>query len=98
MKPALIGFLRFIRNKYVITIIIFAIVIGFLVPNNLMVTRHIHKQVIELNQERDSLILENQRDSILTEQMSHDLDAIEKYGREEYFLKRADEDLYIIVD
>lgn len=98
MKPALISFLRFIRNKWVITSFIFIIVILFLVPNNLLVSFKLHKEMNSLTEERDSLLLENQRDSILTEQMRHDLEAIERYGREEYYLKRADEDLYIIVE
>jgi len=88
---------KIIKNKYVIAILIFLVLILFIDENNLFVTRSLKKDVSELNQTVDTLLRGIEQDSIQAQRLKDNMDSIERYGREQYYMKRADEDVFIIV-
>ena len=82
--------------KYWIATAVFVVVILFLDPNNLLVTMKLSHQVSQLHDEERELAEAIVQDSINAAQLKGNLDAIEHYGRENYYMKRADEDIYVI--
>ena len=89
-------FWKIIKNKYVITCIIFLLIILFIDENNLLVTRSLRRDVAELNSTIDSLKRGVEQDSLRAERLKSDLDSIERYGRENYYMKRKNEDVFVI--
>lgn len=92
MKKAL----KIISNKYVIATLVFVALIAFIDPYNLLVTHRVKRQVRQLHAEEQAL-----RDAIVADSASNaslrdNLDAIEHYGRENYYMKRSDEDIFVI--
>ncbi|MCJ7821137.1 MAG: hypothetical protein MUP53_08025 [Bacteroidales bacterium] len=107
MKPDFLDRLRninlkdrlppWMRNRYMITILIFILWLLLLDPNNLI------SRVRELNT-RNRLIREKEyymgrieEDKRKLEELRTNNDNLEKFAREQYHMKKPDEDLFIIV-
>jgi cell division protein FtsB len=87
--------LRLLINRY------FLIGLGFLLllllgENSLVYYYKLHKQLKELRTSKEFYLNQIKQDSINTIRLRTDMDAIEKYGREKYMMKRDNEDIYII--
>lgn len=88
--------LKIIGNKYVIATLVFVVIIVFLDPYNLLVTRRVGRQVDALHAEEQALKEAIVADSANNAMLESSLDAKEHYGRENYYMKRPNEDIYVI--
>lgn len=89
-------FWRVIRNKYFIVCFVFFLIILFLDENNLFVIRSLKRDVAELNYTIDTMRQGIRQDSLQAERLKYNLDSIERYGRENYFMKRENEDVFVV--
>lgn len=89
-------FWRVIRNKYFIVCFAFFLIILFLDENNLFVIRSLKRDVAELNYTIDTMRQGIRQDSLQAERLKYNLDSIERYGRENYFMKRENEDVFVV--
>ena len=89
-------FLKIIGNKYVIATLVFAVLILFLDEYNLMVTGRVSRQVRELHEEESSLREAIVADSVAAAELKTSMDAKEHFARENYYMKRPDEDIFVI--
>lgn len=87
---------KIVKNKYFIVCFVFLLIILFLDENNIMVVRSLKRDVSELEYIIDTMHRGIRQDSIQAERLKYDLDSIERYGREVYFMKRDDEDVFVI--
>ncbi|MCR4659428.1 MAG: septum formation initiator family protein [Bacteroidales bacterium] len=98
MKNTLLKVWNVLRNKYVIATVVFLLVLLFFDEYNLMDTRRVNRQVKSLRAEEKELREAMIEDSLRAISLKDNLDAMERYGRENYYMKRADEDIYVIKD
>lgn len=82
--------------KYWVATAVFVVVIVFIDQNNLLVTMKLGRQVADLKDEEANLREAIVQDSINAATLKGNLDAIEHYGRENYYMKRANEDIFVI--
>ncbi len=82
--------------KYWIATAVFVVVILFIDPNNLLVTFKLGRQVHSLHEEERELAEAIVQDSINNARLKDNIDAIEHYGRENYYMKRSNEDIFVI--
>lgn len=82
--------------KYWVATAVFVLVILFIDPNNLLVTMKLGRQVSQLHDEERELAEAIVEDSINNAALKNNRDALEHYGRENYYMKRADEDIFVI--
>lgn len=82
--------------KYWVATAVFVIVIVIVDPNNLLVTMKLSRQVSHLHDEERELKEAIVQDSVNAASLKDNLEAIEHYGRENYYMKRADEDVFVI--
>ena len=75
---------------------VFAALILFLDQYNLLVTMKLSHQVSALHEEEEHLSEAIVQDSINNATLKGNLDAIEHYGRENYYMKRPNEDVFVI--
>ncbi|MBU7577679.1 septum formation initiator family protein [Flavihumibacter sp. RY-1] len=89
----------FLKNKYILTLLFFAVWMVFFDDRDIITTHFRYKK--ELRNLEDSKayyqeqIAETRKE---LEQLKNDPQTLERYARERYRMKRADEDLYIIED
>ena len=82
--------------KYWVATAVFVVVILFVDQNNLLVTMKLGRQVADLKDEEANLREAIVQDSINAATLKGNLDAIEHYGRENYYMKRPNEDIFVI--
>lgn len=82
--------------KYVIVLVFFAIYLLFLDDYSVVATSRLKRQVRELHAEEQALKEAIVTDSINAATLRDNLDAKEHYGRENYYMKRDNEDVFVI--
>ena len=79
--------------KYWVATAVFLLVILFLDPNNLLVTMRQYRDV-KAGEDSIQQLEEAIRKESVEKQNISDIDAKERFGRENYFMKRDDEVIY----
>lgn len=87
-----------LKNKYFIALIVVFVWLLFFDKNNFVQQWHQQKQFRELHRNKAYYLQEIQQDSIALHQLKEDPDALERYARETYLMKKPDEDIFIIAE
>lgn len=87
--------LKILGNRYVLVIIFVAVWMLFLDNYSYFEHRVLDKEIQELEENKEYYIQEIKKDSTSIRQLNNP-DQIEKYAREKYYMKRDNEDIYII--
>lgn len=85
------------RNKYVLTIIVFVIWIILLDPNNIITRVREIRTRNRLLREKEYYMERIEDDRRKLNELRTSNENLEKYAREQYRMKKPDEDLFIIV-
>ena len=88
-------FLKILGNRYVLVIIFVAIWLLFLDNYSYFEHEVLDKQIEELEENKQYYMQEITKDTTAIKQLNNP-DQIEKYAREKYYMKRDNEDIYII--
>ncbi len=85
------------RNKYLLTILIFLIWIILLDSNNLIARYKDMRELRRLNSDREYYLNKIEEESRKLRELKTDNHNLEKFAREQYRMKKPDEDLYIVM-
>ena len=88
----------YVKNKYVLTLAGFILWLAFFSQYNLMERTRLARNLKDLEREKMYYIEQIQRDSARLQQLTTGTEALEKYAREQYYMKKPNEDLFIIVE
>jgi cell division protein FtsB len=86
-----------LRNKYFLTLAIFIIWIILLDSNNLVDRYSQLNELHKLKKEREYYINKIEADRSKLNELKTDNHNLEKFAREQYRMKKKDEDLYIVL-
>ena len=89
-------FLKVLGNKYVICTLIFILFFIIIDNNGFMTYYRLRSQNALLIQQKTELEKDILTDNINYQKMTRDLEEIERFGRENYFMKRDNEDIFIV--
>lgn len=87
----------FLRNRYLLTIIVFVIWVVLLDSNNLISQHKEMKNLKKLRAEKEYYVRRIEEDKRKLHELKTDDQNLEKFAREQYRMKKPDEDLYIIL-
>lgn len=87
----------FLRNKYFLTLTIFVIWIVLLDTNNLIERFNQLSEVRKLNKDKEYYINKIEEDRRKLDELKTNNHNLEKFAREQYMMKKKDEDLYIVL-
>jgi len=87
----------FLRNKYLLTLLIFILWILLLDSNNLISRYREMKNLKSLKSEKEYYVRRIEEDKRKLYELKTDDRNLEKFAREQYRMKKPDEDLYIIL-
>ncbi len=88
----------FLRNKYVIVLIVVFVWLLFFDNHSLVQQWHLRREIMDLQQQQEFYLKEFRRDSLAIERLKNDPDVLERYAREKYMMKKEGEDVYIITE
>ncbi|MCC7232287.1 MAG: septum formation initiator family protein [Bacteroidia bacterium] len=91
-------FLPYIKNKYTLTLLGFLVWLAFFDRNDFITTWSYHRQLNKLEQEKAFYDSEIAKNRMYLNELRTNNENLEKYGREKYFMKRDNEDVFVIVD
>jgi cell division protein DivIC len=87
----------FFRNKYFLTVTIFIIWLLLLDANNLIDRYSQMRELSKLKQDREYYKKKIEEDRRKLNELKTDNDNLEKFAREQYRMKKKNEDLFIVV-
>jgi len=85
-----------LRNKYVLTTLVFLVWLGFFDQNNFVDRISLSNRNRDLKRQKEFLQKEIKENMENMEELRSSPEKLEKFAREQYMMKRADEDLFII--
>ncbi len=85
-----------IKNKYLIAFAIFLVFILFFDRNDFFVQLERKKELTELKQSKAYYEAEIEKNKKILMELETNAEALEKFAREKYFLKKENEDVFII--
>lgn len=86
-----------LRNKFVLTILFFGVWILFFDQNNLLDRINNVKNLNALRQEKEYYKHKIKEDNRRMKELISDKENLEKFAREEYLMKRDDEDVFVVI-
>ena len=90
--------LPYAKNKYILTIIIFIVWLLFFDRNNLIDRVQELRHLRQLEKDRSYYIERIDTDSKRLEQLKTNNKNLEKFAREQYLMKKDNEDIFVIVE
>lgn len=87
--------LKYFLNRYVLIASIFIVWMLFLDNFSYIQHRELNKEIEELNENIEYYKSEISKDSIQIKKLRNSVE-IEKYAREKYYMKRENEDIYVV--
>lgn len=91
------SWIRIAKNKYMITLLVFGVWMLFFDNNNFFYTQRLAKEVKEKEKEKAYYEEENLTAIEQLKELSSDQKKLEKFARENYQMKRDDEDIYFFI-
>ncbi len=88
-------FFKLLSNLYILTSLVFFIWIFFIDSNSILVNLELKKEINELNKRKSLLEKQIKIDKKIISNLKNP-DSLEKYAREELFMKKDNEEIYII--
>lgn len=86
---------RILSNKYLLIILVFTVWMFFFDSNSYLFHRELNKEREKLQNNEAYFEEEIEKDRAIIEQLQ-DKEGLEKYAREKYFMKKDNEDIFII--
>lgn len=86
---------QFFSNKYFIIAVVFVVWMFFFDTNSFFVHQELNQEINELENNKNYFQNEITRDKEFLEKLK-DEDEMEKFARETYYLKKENEDIFII--
>lgn len=83
------------KHRYIITVVVFGVIIGFLDENSLVRRMKYTQEISELNREIDRYQAEYDESTKRLNELVANPEAIEQIAREKYRMKKPNEDIYV---
>lgn len=90
-------FLKYINNRYVYTALAFIIWMAFFDSDNLREQMRLSNKIERLQQQKHFYRTEIQKNKNALNALKYDTTQLEKYARETYFMKKDNEDVYVVI-
>lgn len=92
------GISKMLNYKYVVTIVLFLAWILFFDENSIVTHQRNKQRLHELNQQKVYYKERIQSDKQKLEDLKSGVENLEKFAREQYYMSKPDEDVFIVVE
>ena len=87
---------RLVRNNYVVSVLVFLVWMMFVDEDNMVARYEYSRKISELETEKAQLKEQIEQDRRKMKELMSNKTSLEKFAREEYYMKRDDEVIFII--
>jgi cell division protein FtsB len=89
---------KILFNKFTITILFFVIWLLFFDKNDFFTQRDLSIQLKKLYDEKRYYLNEIEKNKIAADELKNNMQSLERFARERYWMKKENEEVYIIVN
>jgi hypothetical protein len=89
-------YLNLLKNKYILTSILFVIWVLFFDQNNLLDRKKYVNEYKQLLKDKEYYLQKIEEDKKKLEELQTNNENLEKFAREQYLMKKDDEEIFII--
>lgn len=89
---------RFLRNKYAVALLLFAIWVMFIDQNNLVERFQLMREKKQLHQDKSFYVDKKEQDAERLRELKTNDENLEKFAREQYLMKKENEDVFVIIE
>lgn len=86
------------RRKYLITLLVFVAIIGFLDENSWSRRWQYEREIKQLRKEIEKYRSEYEESTRILQELTTNPEAIERIAREKYLMKKPNEDIFVFED
>ena len=86
------------RNKYAVTILLYLIWMLFFDQNNLVDRYSMNREIGQLEEDRLYYMEQIDKDSTRLHELTTDKQNLEKYAREQFYMKQENEDVFVVIE
>ena len=90
--------IHILKNKYILTLIIFGVWILLFDSNNLIDRFAQLKTLKQLEKDREYYMERIEEDSRKLNELETDKENLEKFAREQYLMKKENEEIFVVID
>ncbi len=88
----------YLKNKYILTIAVFGVWLMFFDQNNLWDKMKLKSRINHLEKQKHHYEVEIEQNQRKLSEIQESPESLEKFAREEYLMKKKNEDIFIIVE
>ena len=88
--------LSYLKNKYIMTFLVFFVWMVFFDKNDLLTQISHRNNLNQMNHDKNYFIEEIKRNQAIMHDLETNPEALERFAREEYHMKKADEDIFVV--
>lgn len=88
----------YLKNKYSITIIVFLVWVLFFDQNNIFYQWDNYQELRSIREENEFYRIEIEKSTNRFKELTTNPKTLEKFAREHYFMKRDNEEVFVIVE
>ncbi|USL95431.1 septum formation initiator family protein [Riemerella anatipestifer] len=96
-SPKMVFFRKYILNKYVITIVAFFVWMIFFDNTSFLVIRDLNSEIKKYEEQLDYYKTEYEKNDAFYKKLMFNRGEKEKFARENYFMKKSNEEIFILV-
>lgn len=90
-------FKKYINNRYFYAGLLFVVIMVFFDQENVVEQFYLSQQLNELEEQKAFYLDEIKKNSEAIYVLEHDTVRLEEYAREKYYMKKDNEDVYVLV-
>jgi cell division protein FtsB len=83
------------RHKYIISLLVFGIIVGFLDENSALRRFGYKREIMQLHEEIAKYKAEYEESTEKLNELNSNPESLEKIAREKYLMKKPNEDIYV---
>ncbi|MBL4753207.1 MAG: septum formation initiator family protein [Flavobacteriales bacterium] len=96
MKKTLTFLVPVLKNKYIMTFLVFLVWMLFFDKNDLITQNIQRNKLDQMHQDKAYFIEEIVKNQAIMDDLETNPAALERFAREEYLMKKADEDIFVV--
>ena len=89
---------KILRNKYILTLLIFFVWLLIFDQHNLIDRIKIVRKLNEMERQKEYYETRIEQDSRKLNELKTNRENLEKFAREQYYMKKPDEEIFVIVE
>lgn len=89
---------KILKNRYALVLIGFFVYITFFDAHDLISQMKIRWELHQLNEQKQYLLTDTQDAKAQTEELTTNKASLEKFAREQYKMKRKNEEIFVIIE